>query len=169
VHRGVTVIRNQGTLLVGVVALAWGIEFVGGVVLIVSDHWVLGATLLILGNVLWLVAKRPMHRESHKEDGASSGNRATLRDDVAIQVRVPRSLVRFLRYRPFTLGIGALTGVSVAASPIGFVLGRTSASMADSRVVLCFVIAVLVSLVYVKLGSLVIQAAQEVGFSARPD
>lgn len=78
---------------------------------------------------------------------------------VTLQVTYPCRLVRVLQFRQTQLLVGALTGVSITfCQYLLFLFGREDASFTDWRVILCLVVAYGVPMVYIRLGSKVLEA-----------
>jgi hypothetical protein len=77
-----------------------------------------------------------------------------------VQVDVSSWLLRAMRFRPLSLVVGSLTGVSITFSPFWlFMLGRGGASLGDWRVLCCFMVTYLVPMVYIGFGGPVLQVA----------
>ena len=79
-----------------------------------------------------------------------------------VQIEVPRRLFRAMQWRPLSLVVSALTGISVSFCPLSlYELGSAGVSFWDWRVLANFAVIVLVPGVYMRLGAPVLARAWE--------
>jgi len=79
---------------------------------------------------------------------------------VLIEVQVGAASYRAVQSPPVFWAVCALTGVSVSVAPLSlFMFGHQGVSGSDWRVLACFLVTYLVPLVYMRLGSPVLEHA----------
>lgn len=147
------------------IATGFACSAYGTQLLVFTESHVAGWMLVGAGLFFWtleptlrlLEARRQRGRLSRREVVPMEGT-----DMKIIQIAIPCRLFRLVQSRPFGLLAGTLAGGSLTASPmLLFMLGQEGVSIRDWRVIACLSVTFFIPLVFIKLGSLVMNAARE--------